>query len=354
MATLDRPAAALDDRGRSITVLAPRDLKKAAEGADTHRASLARHLRNAIKVESRRWTVAGVLVPLGMSAAWIAALVFIRFIRVHRIPGASMAVFWGGIAAIILVSRVMARRRVSRELAATAVAEGLCGSCCYGLRDIPVDADGCVVCPECGAAWMKQRITRPYWLGSVRSRAEGGRAGKGWLVRFVTATPPPSQLLGPDDRGRFVSVVDSRLLLLSNERRDELGIARCRELRRMLRRVGAVPRMLVSLAPGAILAMLMLGLFTQLREPDIALRVVLLAGTLLFGAVTAGVNLGHGFYSPRRAARVLASKGLCASCLHDLEELAPESDGCVVCPECGASWRAAAGAQKAEAGPTIG
>lgn len=28
-----------------------------------------------------------------------------------------------------------------------------CASCCFSLADIPIDADGSTVCPECGAAW---------------------------------------------------------------------------------------------------------------------------------------------------------------------------------------------------------
>jgi hypothetical protein len=31
----------------------------------------------------------------------------------------------------------------------------LCPSCCYDLRSIEPEGDGCAVCPECGAAWWK-------------------------------------------------------------------------------------------------------------------------------------------------------------------------------------------------------
>lgn len=34
--------------------------------------------------------------------------------------------------------------------------EGLCLSCAYELCGLQVDTDGCVVCPECGAAWKVQ------------------------------------------------------------------------------------------------------------------------------------------------------------------------------------------------------
>lgn len=45
---------------------------------------------------------------------------------------------------------------VDAELLAAAVgAEGVCASCAYRLDDLPVEPDGCVVCPECGAAWKR-------------------------------------------------------------------------------------------------------------------------------------------------------------------------------------------------------
>jgi len=44
------------------------------------------------------------------------------------------------------------RRRVSQR-AATAVELGFCGGCGYDLRSLVAMEDGCVVCPECGAAW---------------------------------------------------------------------------------------------------------------------------------------------------------------------------------------------------------
>ena len=38
------------------------------------------------------------------------------------------------------------------------VSFGHCASCGYGLRQLQSDPDGCVACPECGAAW------KPRWL----------------------------------------------------------------------------------------------------------------------------------------------------------------------------------------------
>lgn len=38
------------------------------------------------------------------------------------------------------------------------LAHGYCVSCGYSLIDLVVESDGCVVCPECNAAWKKERL----------------------------------------------------------------------------------------------------------------------------------------------------------------------------------------------------
>jgi hypothetical protein len=43
--------------------------------------------------------------------------------------------------------------------------------------------------------------------------------------------------------------------------------------------------------------------------------------------------------SPSLLAEVMVQIGRCGVCAYELKGLEPESDGCVVCPECGAAWR---------------
>ncbi len=249
----------------------------------------------------------------------------------------------GGLIAVVIIARADTRRRVAAQLAATAVAEGICGGCCYSLRDLPVEPDGCVVCPECGAAWQARRITRPHWAtdASLGSRAEGGRGGTGvnWLVRFITLTPPPQQLLAPDDRGRFVSVVDSRLLLVPEVRRRELGSARVGAARRMLRRIRRVPRVLLALPELTIAALCLYSASSFVNGPDRGLTLVMLIPTSIFLLLGVGLLFSHAFYSPRQAARAMVGLSLCPSCARPLDGLPIDADGCAVCPECGGSWR---------------
>lgn len=41
----------------------------------------------------------------------------------------------------------------------------------------------------------------------------------------------------------------------------------------------------------------------------------------------------------RRIMNAMIEEGLCLSCAYDICGLRVESDGCVVCPECGSAWR---------------
>ena len=41
----------------------------------------------------------------------------------------------------------------------------------------------------------------------------------------------------------------------------------------------------------------------------------------------------------RHRAELAELPPVCLACMQDLSGLAPQDDGCVVCPECGAAWR---------------
>lgn len=45
-----------------------------------------------------------------------------------------------------------------RLAARVMVAQSLCASCARPLDGLPPDADGCAVCPECGASWRPPTI----------------------------------------------------------------------------------------------------------------------------------------------------------------------------------------------------
>ena len=339
--TPNRPAPALDDRSQPVAILRPHDVRATAQCPDPHRAALARHLSNAINAEARRWTPRAIWLGLALVVAYILLQVFVSLAGLTRYPMLIPVFRIGGLIAVVIVSRADTRRHIASHLAATAVAEGLCGGCCYSLRDLPADVDGCIVCPECGAAWQARRITRPHWLRaeSQRTSTDGGSPISGWLVRFFTLTPPPGQLIAPDDRGRFVCVVDSRLLLVPRARREQLGSARLAEVRSGLRAVGRELRVLFALAPAIVAVLLGIASLNAAAERDAGLSLGTGVGLAMFASLAVGLVLSHAFYSPRRAARIMVARSLCPSCVHPLDGLPADADGCAVCPGCGSSWR---------------
>ena len=85
----------------------------------------------------------------------------------------------------------------------------------------------------------------------------------------------------------------------------------------------------------------------QLRT-GIGPLVVLVALTIATVALTfvPGFVLTRLLFWPRTGLRWMCKSRQCPSCSYGLADLAPEPDGCTVCPECGAAWRLPADRQE--------
>lgn len=55
------------------------------------------------------------------------------------------------------LSRV--RERKFSTIAGIHLMHGRCAGCGYALHDLPTEPDGCIVCPECNAAWKANRVS---------------------------------------------------------------------------------------------------------------------------------------------------------------------------------------------------
>jgi len=62
-------------------------------------------------------------------------------------------------------------------------------------------------------------------------------------------------------------------------------------------------------------------------------------GALVLSPMIGVCILGWFTWDRRYIAIPRVKTGQCGACEHDLRSLPPESDGCTVCPECGAAWR---------------
>lgn len=62
---------------------------------------------------------------------------------------------------IWFVSLGWVRQHKFSKIAQVHLGHGRCAACGYSLEDLTPKEDGCVVCPECNAAWLADRITLP-------------------------------------------------------------------------------------------------------------------------------------------------------------------------------------------------
>src|SRR5579862_9120766 len=82
------------------------------------------------------WWRAGDLIPAHQLITWSIEA---------TAPFAILTILFALLIALGSGLRAFAARNCIRH--------SICPSCCYALSGLPVAADGCCVCPECGGAW---------------------------------------------------------------------------------------------------------------------------------------------------------------------------------------------------------
>jgi len=100
----------------------------------------------------------GLAVPFAMTAIGIAPLIILAAHHYGITIPAPLS--WAIAIACVSVGvpTLRAMRCVALRIHSDAiVCFGHCPTCGYELRSLPLDPDGCVTCPECGAAW------KPRW-----------------------------------------------------------------------------------------------------------------------------------------------------------------------------------------------
>lgn len=144
-----------------------------------------------------------------------------------------------------------------------------------------------------------------------------------------------------DDHGRIVPLFRYRPpLLAAQSSLDPISREDWRSIRRELRRRGEVPSGVLGTVSIALLALYIGWIWTTSSRSVLSLF-FLATSTLCFSVVMAGVyraTVGFG-NNPRPVRRALLLNDRCASCGFKLSGLSQVSDGCTVCPECGAAWR---------------
>jgi hypothetical protein len=309
-----------DDRGKRVTAVSLADIRNAEGGGSG--GPLTRHLHELAKSGRQRlsWIEVVTLctyVVVWMFVYYIFTLIWPfsdRFLAVNLF----LVLYFGAYA----IQRSLGRGN-GRNVAAAALADGYCGSCGYSLKMLKHGDDGCVVCPECGAAWLGSRIIQPHW---ERDR-EPVSMNRLWMT--------------PDDRGRYVRVLDSFLDPMPADRRAAIGRDEIRRIIARIRKSGHAQRLLATLTAFTIASVsFVVGI--ELWAGDENAKIYALfcfIVSLLVVMFGAGVYRSSMLIKARVIPVIMKSEGLCAVCASSLEDLTPESDGCVVCSQCKAAWR---------------
>lgn len=257
-------------------------------------------------------------------------------------PWLVKAIVWGAMWPIILVTMTWAQRRVrgtwrDRDANAICLAHGVCPACAYDLRSLTPETDGCVTCPECGAAWRATRITSPYSPDErpPGSPAEIARMSRpGWRVLPVRIT---------DARGSRTRAVPVRRWQKQRpdyepafaQATDQSCVAPTPTWRR-----AAWTLMII----GVVVFVLTMhwNFTTRSVNWDMWFRLLIVLVIALFAASLA-------LWKIKAPPRVLADRitraflhwRLCPACGTDLIACPPDSDGATVCPNCDSAWAVA-------------
>lgn len=328
-----------DDRGREVPTVGTAALLRAGPPDEQQpRRELVQWLKR-VGASQRRFTWRTLSREVVLMSVGVGSLLpLVLAVQIFRLPVAAAVLAW--IVLLFVVRQRQQMARVRPQLAASFVAEGICGSCAYPLAGLSAVDDGCVVCPECGAAWRASRIVGPLWRG------DRGAALAPWIRPRTFVGDDPALHGGTDANGRLVPVLDSHLQGLGDGVRRDLGASRIRAIVARTRAEGVRSR--VWLATAMMLGAglwggwtMASGLWAAAEADDAELFVRGVVGLVLLGAgaVLALTVLGSEmFTSNDRKTATIAAGGLCPSCAAPLGSASRDELGHAVCPECGSAW----------------
>jgi hypothetical protein len=238
---------------------------------------------------------------------------------VHRRYGAQMhGMFW---------RRRLARRTptyAARQHARLSIArEGVCPCCAYSLADTPPDPDGCMPCPECGAAWRVH-----LWSND---------AG---IYRPPAVTPTGqshhrSRITASDARGVIVPLLARRKDI---DRHEALRVCPARPAR--VRQRLSLLAWAIHLSLTAAVAWLII----TLAQPEHLLAwsgtVIMIAFAAILLAALVGITYSHNlaFASHPHLIRAMVADGTCPCCESPLRPERSPIDACHLCDTCGSAW----------------
>lgn len=335
---LDRAEEALfghDARGRAIVVSAVRATARqrdavAAAGKEDRLGRAMHAVSSAVALRHIKLSPTGAITLIMM-------FVILAYGIWLRAPGSFAVSVYTLVLALIflaLARAIQSRKYPTEEVAASEcvrefLALELCPACARDITREEIGSDGLVECAGCGAAWERDWVANPLRRQEhrVASRPMSRQRSRGvgrWLgVRLR------------DGRGREVHragtwAEEFTLLFGSNPALQ----------RAMYRTRGWGIALIFAVGVGVIALLVGDGLRRLAGASDwlaIPTHLTAVAIAIVFMRLTWMAQARESLW--RESLWRAMEGGWCPVCDFVLVGLKPESDGCVVCPECGSAWR---------------
>jgi hypothetical protein len=327
-----------DDRGRPFA-LAPNAI---LGGNIWTRTPLGVHLRRwgfiTIIIAFAVWQLLRYPMQLPTGAQWIPLLFPLLF-------------GWGW---LFISKRLNREREWVSPIASLLAAHGRCGGCAYRLDEILPEPDGCRVCPECGAAWHKDRHVFTAQLNApATSTLSTPPPLANQLQRDIATDPFVAKTLGSRQSASHPKLDDDRGVPMDHPwswppkwlGRRSADVVLEAKLRLLARDTTAkVRRRLLRFIP--ILAIIGAAITTPIvtLSADEFSLLPLLIVPLIFLILAAAVFTVLSDTAIERATRREAVRQLrmCCNCGHALPSDPPKTfDNCTPCTHCGRAWKEA-------------
>lgn len=288
---------------------------------------------------------------LGLLIGPLAALSFVFFNSLGLPVWSALFPCAVLMAAMLLISRWFSdveRSKIKPSL----LNAGRCASCAYPIAKLPPEHDGCVTCPECGAAWKYDADWARRMAVADQAAEEnlGPRKGETaedqetvqWMARLFGGLSGRRNLAMRDDRGRLARIFFPRFPWKNPHGWNQVNAEVRKKLKRETRLLGWPMRLFFAICilvpvgfqfwalsrlPGNLGSMglmrIMLGLWFFVFLP------LALFGFAAFPYVR----------KPQKMARIFLRRGLCPGCWSDLTLVQLNPDGARECTHCLSAWK---------------
>lgn len=327
-----------DDRARPFA-LAPNAI---LGGNIWTRTPLGVHLRRwgfiTIIIAFAIWSLLRQPLELPTGAQWIKLLIALFFVLACR----------------IISKRLHREREWVSPIASLLAAHGRCGGCAYRLDEILPEPDGCRVCPECGAAWHKDRHVFTAQLNTpATSTLSTPPPLANQLQRDIATDPFVAKTLGSRDTASRPKLDDDRGVPMDHPwswppkwlGRRSADVVLEAKLRLIAKDTSAkVTRRLILFLPlgtviGAAITTTIVTLSSYEFDPAPLVIVPLIFLILAVAVFKLLSDTAIERATRREAVRQLR---MCCNCGHALPDGPPKTfDNCTPCTHCGRAWKQA-------------